>query len=234
MLRSSFVRQALLLLCIAGALTAVGWIYASPMFRVTRIQVTGTQRINAAIISETSGLLGQSIFTMEQKRAAEAISKNPLVKNVAIASSPPNGVVIQIEERQPWGFWKLGQTHYLVDNDGVVIGPASPRPTLPCIVDKGSGELMPGQQVDGDAVRLARRLHGILPRAMPTSAVAFEYAKNGGLVAVIDGGRRGRFGDGQDFEQKVATWKAVLDQARDAGLNPAHVDLRFGDRPFFR
>lgn len=233
-LQSPFVHQALLLLLIVSALTAVAWIYASPIFRVSRIQVTGVQRLDGATIAATSGLLGQSIFTMNQAAVADAIGKNPLVKTVSIASLPPNGVAIQIQERQPWGFWKLGQTHYLVDDDGVVIGPASLRPDLPLIVDKGSGELVPGQQVDGEAVRLAQWLQKNLPRAMPTKAIAFEYAKNGGLVAVIDGGRRARFGDGQDLERKVAIWKAILAQAAKAGLDPKHVDLRFGDRPFFR
>ena len=49
-----------------------------------------------------------------------------------------------------------------------------------------------------------------------------------------DQGKRARFGDAQDFQWKLAVWKAVLKEAEIQNLNAGHVDLRFGDRPFFR
>ena len=212
----------------------IGWAYASPTFRVANVAVVGAERVAAVAVIDASGLLNQSIFTLDHDRALRAIAANPLIKGVSIATVPPNSVAIRIVERQSWGLWQIGASYYSVDEEGVVLGEAKATPERPLIVDKATTPLAVGDRVDADAIRLVTRLRELLPRALNTKGLAFEYARDGGIVAVIDGGWRARFGDASDIDRKIAVWKAVLAEGAKQNMTPRHVDLRFGDRPFFR
>lgn len=210
------------------------WLYQSPLLRIHQITVRGTYQLSPGAVAAASGLQGQSILTADTRAAMAAITALPKVKLAKLEAKPPQEVVITLEERRPWALWQIGSVRYVIDQDGAVLDEPPPQEFLPLIVDKGSQPLAPGERVEAEAVRLAQRLIQLLPKEMGTKGVAFEYIKGGGLVAVIDGGWRARFGDGSDLANKIAVWKAVLEQAPVAGIEPRHVDLRFGDRPFIR
>lgn len=210
------------------------WFYQSPLLRIHQITVEGTYKLSPGAIAAVSGLQGQSILTVNTAAALAAISALPKVKWAKLEPRPPQEVVITLEERRPWALWQIGETRLVIDQDGAVLDEPPPQEFLPLIVDKGNRPLSTGERVEAEAVRLAQRLIRALPKEMGTKSVAFEYVKGGGLVAVIDGGWRARFGDGSDLARKIAVWKAILEQAPQAGIEPRHVDLRFGDRPFIR
>lgn len=221
---------AVLCLLVGGGV----WLYQSPLLRINWITVQGAYKLIPAAVAAASGLQDQSILTADTEAALATIRALPKVKGARLEPKPPQEVIITVDERRPWALWQIGDVRYVIDQDGAVLDEPPPQEFLPLIMDKGNQPLAPGEQVDAEAVRLAQRLIRILPKEMGTKSVAFEYIKGGGLVAVIDGGWRARFGDGTDLAQKIAAWKAVLEQAPPAGIEPRHIDLRFGNRPFVR
>jgi cell division septal protein FtsQ len=128
--------------------------------------------------------------------------------------------------------WQVGGVGYAVDEDGVVLD-AAPDDALPVIVQTdGTPGLRPGDRVDGDAVRMALRVRELAPAAVGQLPVRFEWTQARGLEVMTDRGVRVRLGDEAGLEYKLAVWRAVLQQAGRTAVT--EIDLRFGDRAFYR
>ena len=53
--------------------------------------------------------------------AEEQIGYLPLVNEVRIERHWPQTVKIFVSERQPWGYWQVADTRYVIDSEGVVL-----------------------------------------------------------------------------------------------------------------
>jgi len=228
-----FLRRLILPVVVAGLIMGGIMLYNSSYLEISLITVTGNQRLSAAQIVEASGLEGQNILTADINKATEAVQQLQLVKRATLERKLPNEVTITIEERKPYAVWQVKDKRYTIDDEGVVLSLPSKEGFI--TIEEVNGEaLSPGSQVDVRMVPLAERLIQRLPQEIGAKAQRFEYVKNGGLVVVTDKGWRARFGDEEDFDFKLAIWKAILDQAAKTKARINHVDLRFGTRPFAR
>jgi hypothetical protein len=61
-----------------------------------------------------------------------------------------------------------------------------------------------------------------------------EYREEDGLTAIFEGNLRVTFGDGSDFDYKMAALKALLERTQQQGVEVRSVDLRFGERIAFQ
>ncbi|MBI4302258.1 MAG: FtsQ-type POTRA domain-containing protein [Chloroflexi bacterium] len=210
--------------------------YNSSLLQVTKVSVVGNSTLKTEAVVAAADLIGKNILTVKGDEVAHSLKKLPLVEDAHVRRQPWHRVVISIEERQPWGIWQGGKSKYLIDGNGFVIE-ANPTPAsinLPLIVQLDEMTLKVGDRVDPDAVQLAQKLIYSLPQELGASAQRFEYLGKGGLVVITDKGWRARFGDLDNFEYKLAVWKAILEQGASTKMRPNHVDLRFGTRPFYR
>ena len=136
-----------------------------------------------------------------------------------------------VQERRPWGFWEAVGQRYVIDEDGFVLERLLPDEGAPVIRDLGATEkLKAGDQVDADAVNLARELAQAAPERLGLAVTTVEYRQSNGLTAVFEGGLRATFGDGRDFDYKMAALRALLERTRQQGVEVRTVDLRFGGR----
>ena len=219
------------LLVFAGPVVAA---LKAPFLNISKVTVTGNQQVDENIILSGLDLLDKNIVSLDTKLIIQSIENIPLIKNVTVSRQLPDEIIINVEERQPWAIWQAGNSKYIIDDEGVVLGNAPAQSPLIVITDMEKKGLFPGNRVDPQAVQLAQRLTDVLPREIGAKAKKFEYVERGGLVVETDKGWRARFGDASDFDFKMATWKAILDKAKQDKLKVQHVDLRFGTRPFFR
>jgi cell division protein FtsQ len=219
-----------LLLIVAGT---VAWrLQRSSYFVVTRVEVTGTQALDRGAVANLSGVLGKQIYEVDPKLSAKAIQRLPVVESVKCARLWPNGVRISVQERRPWGTWQIGGVNYLVDENGVVLDIVStPWPVTIYELDAAPG-LRPGDQVDGDAVRMARLLLDRLPNTMAQQVARLEYSSSTGLELLTNQNVRVRLGDSQGLDYKLAVWQAL--NAKVGAKNVHLIDLRSAERPYYR
>lgn len=208
--------------------------YRYPVLAVSEVQVTGLQRLAAEPVLDRLSLEGRNILALDLDGAATALQEDPWVRGVHFQRQLPGRVVVSIEERAPVAVWQSGVRFFSVDLDGTVLEELSGPGALPAVKDLDGAVPRPGDRRDPDAVALAVRLTELLPKELGEEARSFEYLSYGGLVVETDKGKRARFGDASDVLWKLAVWKAVLKEAGVQHLKAGHVDLRFGDRPFFR
>ena len=127
----SFALPLFLSFCILVCLGALGFlgyqtVTASNFFDVARIDVIGTGRSSSSDIrrivemqTEKSGVWNADLPGIKEK-----LEKMQWVKTAAVSRILPNGIRVQVFEREPQAMVRTGDGSVLVDADGAVIAPA--------------------------------------------------------------------------------------------------------------
>jgi cell division protein FtsQ len=228
--------RRLAFLALLAALAAGGWwLLQSPLLRIQAVTVEGTRLLDPDEVAAAAGLHGASILFPDTGGARQRIESEPMVKSVTFERAWPRGMRIIVQERRPWGFWEAQGRRYVIDEDGVVLERVLPDEGAPVIRDlDANGNLEAGDHVDSDAVALTRQLVEAAPQSLGLAVTAVEYRNEDGLTAVFEGGLRVTFGDGRDFDYKMAALKALLERTQQQGVEVRSVDLRFGERIAFQ
>jgi cell division septal protein FtsQ len=165
-----------------------------------------------------------SIFYVNPTRTAERILRSlPAVAHAAVQCRWPNRVSIQIEERGARYAWETAGGQFLLDGQGRVVR-----------LDDGSGEglvlirdldrepVQIGDDVDQAPLRTAAQLRLLLPQVQ-----SLEYSRDKGLSFVEEHGWRVFVGDDQDLQQKVATFRTVVQHLEARGASARFIDVRY-------
>ena len=205
-----------------------------PVFAVTEVDVVGLHHLSEAAILSRVSVQGQNLLALPVEDLTATLTQHPWVRDVEVQRRLMGRVTLFVTEREPAVIWEVGKQQFLIDRDGTVLETAKGDSPLPLIRDLDGAAPHPGDKLNADAVTLALTLTDILPKEIGQQAKFFEYLSYGGLVVQTDKGKRARFGDSSDVQWKLAVWKGLLQEGETAKLKVGHVDLRFGDRPFFR
>lgn len=200
----------------AAVVAAGAWFLGDPMFRVdpTTVTVTGARFTDGSAIRATTGLVGAtrpSLFILATRQMEADIERLPTVLRADVTATLPDRVAIAVVERAPMLAWWLGEDRdqgYLVDVEGVVLGPTSSIPTvelgdgatgsaLPGLVDERAGaSLIPGERVDPVDLEAVRLLGALTPELVGSRAPALELSVDdeSGYVLAWPGRWRAVFG----------------------------------------
>lgn len=211
----------------AGAFLA----YRSPMFEISNVEVRGNERVTTATVVERVELIGERMFAADLAAAQRSLYAIPVVSAVHIERSWPNTIVIEIEERRPWGTWEQGGVGYTIDRDGVVIGTTPPPEGAPVIVSSEPGSRMLGDRVDYQAVDAAAEIYELLPRQLGTTVTEVAFLSGKGVQVTTGRGEVALLGDSGGITYKLAVWAAVASEAQGQGIAYSVIDLRYGNRP---
>jgi cell division septal protein FtsQ len=233
--RALLLVAALALVGMAGIAVAAR-LYVSGYFNIENVRVQGASHLSDDDVRNTAGLTGQSFFLVDTAAAVARLRAMPWVKDARVTVRFPHSATVTIAERTPVGVWRVGAISYLVDADGVVLdAPTDPAAVdgLPAIDATSLGdEVQVGGHVDPDPLQVAQALAAQPPGTVARSVVRLEYDQQNGLSAVTASGLVVRLGDGQDLAFKLAVWQQTLLKVPLAQIH--ELDLRDGDRPFYR
>lgn len=146
------LKIAFLLLVLLAAVTAVSlflYRYGSRSWRFRidssdNIEIAGTEHVNRRQVMDVMGAdIGRNIFFVPLEQRKRQLEQIPWVRSATVMRLLPNRLKIQIEERTPVAFIKLGTRIALIDADGVVMDlPEGSRKTysFPVITGGTEGE----------------------------------------------------------------------------------------------
>jgi hypothetical protein len=237
----------------AVLLVGAGWVVydsaSSDRFQVRSVRVQGNVLLSRTEVENVAAVSGVNVFWVDRSQVAARVRALPLVQRVEISATLPDTVEISVVERQPAAFWVSGDRSYLVDREGVILKavdvdtqqaracagqPCDPRVApLPTVAQLDGQPLTPGDRVDASALMTSARLAALLP-AVGVEPVAFEWSRDFGLEVPTRDGWRARFDHGGNVEQQVASLRSVRDEIARTRVTAQLIDLRFGDRPYFR
>ncbi len=218
-------------LVLAALLGGGTWLYRSPVFRVTNVEVVGNQRTSSDSVVRTAKVLGESMFTADLASAQKSLYTLPLVAAVKVEREWPSTLKVTIEERKAWGTWVQGGVSYTIDREGVVLGTTPAQPGSPVISSSEEGSRRQGERVDYQAVDAAAEIYEKLPRQLGTTVTQVAFVAGKGVQVTTANGQTALFGDSSSIAYKLAVWAALAQQARVQQIDYTTVDLRYGNRP---
>ena len=235
---SLFWRPSRALLWATGSLAALGlvgyaafWVWTSPFFKVSSLEVSGNERIATATIVEDAGLLGASMFNADLASAQEALYQQPLINSVRIERDWPHSIKVVIEERKAWGTWEQSGVRYTIDREGVVLGVGPAPQGSPVIKSSEPGNRITGDHVDYQAVDAAAEIYEKLPRQLGTTVAEVEFTRGQGVRVTTTNNQTALFGDSSSIAYKLSVWAALQTEAQARRISYTTIDLRYGNRP---
>jgi hypothetical protein len=237
----------------AGLMLAAAWLVydfaSSTRFDVQAVHIQGNQLLTRAEVQDTASVIGANIFWVNQAEVVARLSALPLVQHVEISTTLPGTVDIHIVERQPAGFWTSGEQTFLVDKEGVILKAVDAETAqiracagqpcdgqsagLPSVAEEQAEELMPGDHVDANALTTSARLASLLP-SVGVQPLQFQWSPDTGLDVATAQGWTARFDQAGNLEQQVSALGALEGELARRKTSAALIDVRFGDRPYFR
>jgi cell division protein FtsQ len=207
------------------------WVWTSPFFKVSNIEVTGNERVATGTIVEATGLLGSSMFDADLAEAQKALYAQPLVNAVRIERDWPHTIRVVVEERKAWGTWEQSGVRYVIDREGVVLGVGQAPQGSPVIKSSELGNRLTGDRVDYQAVDAAAEIYEKLPRQLGTTVAEVAFITGKGVQVTTTNNQTALFGDSSSIAYKLAVWAALQQEAQAQRINYTTVDLRYGNRP---
>jgi hypothetical protein len=252
-LPSGFISWAIGRMLALVLLVGAGWVVydsaSSDRFKVHSVRVQGNVLLSRAEVETVAAVTGANIFWVDRGQVVARLLDLPLVQRAEIRVALPDTVDIAIVERQPAAFWVSGDSSYLVDREGVILKPVDaetqqaracagqpcdPRlAPMPTVAQLDAQPLTPGDHVDASALVASARLATLLP-SVGVEPLAFEWNHDSDLEVPTREGWRARFDDRANVEQQVAALQSIRDQLSRTKVAAQLIDLRFGDRPYFR
>ncbi len=221
-------------------MSAAWWAYHSPWLTVSDVTVVGAASLTPQQVRDAAGVDGASLFGLDLGSAQARVAALAKVRKVTVKKHGFHGVEINLQERTAWGSWRINNSDVAIDDEGSALDGLPPKGS-PVITEVNPlRPVKPGDRLDANAVQLAVRIAREAPSAFGRSVVALVYAHDHGLTAVLSGATVDdtpvwvMFGDGQNYDYKVAALYVLFQRARQDELALNVVDLRFGDRLSFR
>src|SRR5271163_4692592 len=135
------------IVCVAGLAVAALYHYGehSWRFRVEssdNIEVTGMQNVTKAQIMETMGAdIGRNIFFIPLAQQKAQLEQIPWVESASVMRFVPNRLKVEIQERTPVAFARVGPRMFLIDAGGTLMELAPKRRySFPVILGMNPGE----------------------------------------------------------------------------------------------
>lgn len=227
-------------LMVYGGWRAAGLVNDAQALQVRQVDVRGNERLSTGeVLALVDGMRGENILGVDLDEWRDRLLSSPWVLDATLRRVLPSRVEVVIEERQPMGIGRLGQTLYLVDHRGVIVdeyGPAYADIDLPLIDGLEAVASEGGSLVDERRAALAGRLLAELAARddLLAHVSQLDVSDAYDAVVILEGDTaRLRLGD-RDFAGRLEDYLELAPALRERVADIDYVDLRFGERLYVR
>jgi cell division protein FtsQ len=238
-----FTYRLRIVLLVLVVLFSVYFLMRSSLFRVTRLEVHGNDRVSTAEVIALSGLVpGINSLQFDADACAKAIETNPLIKKALVQRSWIKTVVIQITERQTWAIIPYGDTFLCIDESGIYFDKLNNLPIndYPIItMDDIPQNITLGQAINTPAIDIIRQVWQALPATEQPMISEFHYQNADNTLKIYTvKGTEVRFGDLERLDEKMKNLAQVFQMEKDFDQQGKevldYVDIRFTGEPVLK
>ncbi|MFZ5950265.1 MAG: cell division protein FtsQ/DivIB [Candidatus Rifleibacteriota bacterium] len=198
-------------------------------FELKSIEVTGNSTIAREEIINTAGISpALNVFLIDREAVRKRLINHPRIKNVKVELKGLYNLHLEISERVPALYAKVGTTFYEISDDGVIISTESlGEKALPIITGlkletSGAGESLKDNDAFFIAQHWVKNLEaGILENI---SEINFLNPQNPYLYMVS--GEKIFPRSLEDFKNRYNFLRALLDNLRKNNVEPIYLDMR--------
>jgi len=196
-------------------------------FYLISMPVKGNVSIPASEIIANSGLSGSHIFAADPNQAASQIGNMPGVISATVTLEWPNHVTIKISEDSPVALWSQNGHNYWITIHGDLV-PARVSTSGLLLIEseeEASGEnlYIPDEVLEG----------ALMLRDLRPNIDRLSYQMGNGLSYQDGRGWQVYFGSGQDMEQKLVVYEAIVEELISKSITPAYISVRNGLKPYY-
>ncbi|WP_244259431.1 FtsQ-type POTRA domain-containing protein [Rathayibacter sp. VKM Ac-2759] len=210
-------RRRIIALVTAGSLALLALVVAiaaySPLMAVRTIEVTGTQRVDAAAIqSSLADQVGVPLTLVDRSEVGAVLGAYPLVQSYSVQTRPPSTLVVTVVERTPLAVLANAGRFDLVDAAGVVIETSDTAQTGYPIVTTPTGG------ASGAAFRVIAQVLRTVPASLAGTVTAAGATTGDDVSLTLSNGSVVMWGGSDD-----SALKAVVLEKLMAATDPATV-----------
>ncbi len=214
-------------------------LWYAPAFRVDVPQIEGTHYLTTERIAAALPVLNRPVVALNPQTLQTLLQNRfPALAEARVRVNFPNRVVVEVRERQPILVWKMGQTTWWVDDQGLAFTPLAegvPKDALvvkaadapPDAVEERVGLM---RLLSSDEVQSLRSLAAYVPAGTtlvyhPRYGIGWQ-AQEGWQVYV------GR--DLSDMDKRLLLYRAIADWLKTHDIHPALVSVASLQAPYYR
>lgn len=211
-----------------------------PYFHVPSVTALGNNRLTREEIQAVTGVLGQSIFTVQPEEVEARLRLNyPELLSAQVDLYLPNHVYVTVTEREPLILWQQGEGYTWIDANGVAFRPRGLTAGL--IAVKGLGTPPRGLALQDDPFspqpylqkELVDAILLLAPYAPLDTTMLFDPAY--GLGWKDGRGWKAFFGfSAADMPLKVRVYQSMVDWLESRGVSPVLINVMYPDAPYYR
>ena len=222
----------------AGIAAVIHWLFVSPRFAVTEIDVRGASRLPVERIVEAADVpAGLSLFRVDPTAVAARVAALPEVRRVDVVRELPNRLAIVVEERRPFTLVHSGRLHW-IDEEGRTVGEERRAvvSAMPLITGLSDDEIASMRTAPTVRARGAIALIQTLLRSGSTlieEIAEIDVSRPEGPVLHTMDGVEVRLGT-EEWSDRLARLEGVLAQVARDDTRVDVVDLRFRDQVVLR
>lgn len=236
--------------------------FRSPEYRVSGVEISGLQRLNAEEVLGSLNIVGAHIFAVQPEEIANTIAAGfPELRDIQVSIALPAHVSITAVERQPMFTWQMSDRTMWVDTEGYLIparGEASAMLTIDAdalplyqvdedLREFGSSKIIqdktirkPGQS---DFMFFAQTKHidsNLLVAVLQLNAwmpdeSALLYQQQRGLGWSDTRGWDVYIGQKlESINDKMVMYETIVRNLEEEGINPSMVSVEFLNAPYYR
>jgi hypothetical protein len=211
-----------------------------PYFRIPSVTVLGNNRLTREEIGAVTGVIGQSIFTVQPQEVAMRLRMNyPELLSAQVKVYLPNYVYVTITERQPVVLWQQDNGYTWIDATGVAFRPRGFVAGLVLVqgsITPPAGTPSPDDPFSPPPFIQKELVDAILALAPTVPADAtMVFDRSFGLGWTDSRGWKSFFGtSAHDMPLKVRVYQSLVDSLNSRGIVPSFISVMYPDAPYYR
>lgn len=239
-----------LILAILGSMTLLYWLFFTPAFAITSIQVqsgialpadTISQIVQAQLNSTRLHIFPQSnLFAFDADTLGKQLQERFALEHVTVSRNRPHTLMVTVSEKPREAIWSAQGKFYALDISGVVQGEiAAPQnTTIPVIYDQSGGDIAEHAQII-DPIMLqfiARLLHDPTIEPMQPQFVLMTNPKSSELMIKVKEGWKLHLTKDASLESQLANLNLTLSHSvtPEKRSKLEYIDVRFGEKIYVK
>lgn len=222
--------------------SALFYIWNSPIYQVSDLEITGLKRLTTREISNLLQLNGQPVFMVDAGKILDTLQEEFAdLSSISVQVELPARVLISVVEREPVLSWQQGDRTLWVDAQGIsfpvrgeqgpsiqVIAEDSPSQLLPLSTEEATEEN--AQLLTPEFVTAVENVYSIAPQGIP-----LIYTTEHGLGWQDKRGWQAFVGmDYSNIEMKLSIYQAIVRYVKENEIHPAMVSVEYVHAPYYR
>ena len=203
--------------------------FSTSYFELKTIEVAGNLTLTDQEIINISGVSpGLNVFKLNKEAVMERLESNPVIKNVSVELQGLYTLKIELSEREPIMYAKVGTTFYEIAEDGIIIDTRSlGNRDLPIITGLNLQTSRAGDKlVEEDAFFIARRWVKKLGGKILQNISEINFSNLHNPYIFLENGVKIFPKNLDDFKKRYVFLCALLDNLGKNNVEPIYLDMR--------